>query len=188
MARDYKNRTRRNKKPTGFSGVAGWKWGLVVVLIALFIIFLIFLRNLASETKPNVVPSKTPKQNISIAKAPKKKPESPEFSFYTILPEKEVNVPDHEMYARVREENTGKGKKSTYRIQVGSFQLYAEADKLKARLALLGIESRIEKAIIVNVVWNRVRLGPYNSPSSAATVKKTLKEKGIDAKVTEIKG
>ena len=72
-------------------------------------------------------------------------------------------------------------------MQVGSFRNFKEADKLKAHLAFLGIESRIEKAAVGDAIWNRVRMGPFKSPSNVAKIKKQLKENGITAKVTEMK-
>jgi len=197
MARDYKDRANQGKKPPNStqSKIAGWKWGLVICLIALFIGFLVFLQNSAPEEQKTTQQTKT----ISTTKAAKKAktarkpkqqtPEEPRFDFYTILPETEIVVPDYEINTRSREEQFGKRKKtSKYLMQAGSFRQFSEADKLRARLALMGIESRIEKAKIGNAVWNRVKIGPYSNSSSVSVIKKRLKQNGIDIIVTEIKG
>ena len=79
-------------------------------------------------------------------------------------------------------------KTNKYLMQAGSFRQFSEADKLRARLALIGIESRIEKAKVGNTIWNRVKIGPYSNSSSVSVIKKRLKQNGIDIIVTEVKG
>src|SRR5258708_19282094 len=52
--------------------------------------------------------------------------------------------------------------KDSYFLQAGSFQNPADADNLKARLALMGLEASVEPANLAEKgVWYRVRLGPY---------------------------
>jgi len=191
MARDYKYRATQNRKKSQKASVAWWKWSLIVVLISLFVLFLVFLRDSSPDTKSGRKTNSVSKQTKTVRHPPKhqnKKPEEPHFDFYTILPETEIIVPDYEINTRSREEQLGKAKTSKYILQAGSFRDFSEADKLRARLALMGIESRIEKAKIGNAIWNRVKIGPYTRSSSVSTIKKRLKKSGIDVIVTEIKG
>jgi len=192
MARDYKYRASQNRKKSQQSSVAWWKWILIVILVSLFVFFLIFLRNSTPKAKSGqqTRPISTSKQTKKIKSPPKhqnKKPEEPRYDFYTILPETEIIVPDYEINTRRREEQFGKAKTSKYIMQAGSFRDFAEADKLRARLALMGIESRVEKAKVGNVIWNRVKLGPYARSSSVSAIKKRLRSNGIDVIVTEVK-
>ena len=55
MARDYKNRTSKNRARKQAQKVAWWKWLLIVFLIALFVMFLVFLRNSAPEPQKTQV-------------------------------------------------------------------------------------------------------------------------------------
>ncbi|MEE9337202.1 MAG: hypothetical protein V3U87_03915 [Methylococcaceae bacterium] len=41
--------------------------------------------------------------------------------------------------------------------------------------------------MVGNVTWNRVVMGPYTQPSKVSNIKKRLRKKGIDTRVTEIK-
>lgn len=205
MARDYKYRANRNKKKQKPTRVAWWKWLLIILLICLFISFLVFLSDNTSEStqkkqqtksvsvskktktvKPKTAP-KTKTKAKAKAKRQDKKPEAPQYVFYRVLSEEEVIIDDHEIKTRSREERLGKNKTSKYLIQAGSFREIAEADKLKARLTLLGFQPRIEKAKVKNTVWNRIRMGPYTHPSKVASEKKRLKDNGIDVIVTEVK-
>lgn len=194
MARDYKHRGQRGSRRNQPQTVAWWKWLSAAVLIGLFVVFLISLKGSAPErasvTKklgpPEAKPAEKAKQRKPVKT--KAKPEEPRFDFYTILPEKEVVVPDYEIKTRVREERVGKAKPARYILQAGSFRDYKEADSLRAKLALMGIESRVEKAKVGNVTWNRVKMGPYARMSSVTTIKSRLKQNGIDVMVTEIGG
>ncbi len=194
MGRDYKYRANQKRRKPQQPKVAWWKWGLIFSLIALFAYFLFFLSNstpknkTTQQTKTVPVIKKAQKPKPVVPKHQNKKPVEPRYDFYTILPETEIIVPDYEINTRRREEQLGKGKVSKYLIQAGSFREFSEADKLRAQLALMGIESRVEKATIGNVIWNRVKMGPYSQSSSVSIIKKRLRNNGIDVVVTEIKG
>lgn len=205
----------RNKAPRRQSinqqqSVGLWKWMLITALIILFVVFLVYLRSTGSNQikpeqitqvipiKPDVVKKEAPKHEkkpdpeltkpITTAKpGPASVPEPvlPQFDFYTILPEKEVVVPDYEINTRAREERVGQAKKSSYIMQAGSFREFKDADSLRAKLALMGIESRVEKAKVGNVIWNRVKMGPYDRMASVSSIRARLRQNGIDVIVTE---
>lgn len=67
-------------------------------------------------------------------------------------------------------------------LQAGSFSNPNDAEKLKARLALLGLESSIQTATIPDRgVWYRVRLGPYKDMDELSRIRASLKQNGVDA-------
>ncbi|MGR9052062.1 MAG: SPOR domain-containing protein, partial [Gammaproteobacteria bacterium] len=130
MARDYKNRGRQatRSRQAQAQSVAGWKWVLALVLVGLFIGFLFSLKQSGPETpaqktvSKNLQPPKaSDKPKPKKAEKTKTEPEEPRFDFYTILPEKEVVVPDYEIKTRAREERVGKAKTAKYVLQAGSF-------------------------------------------------------------------
>ena len=191
MARDYKHRaqTRRqtnNPAPT----VAWWKWVLVLLIIGLFVWFLFFLRTSTPANNKEITQALTkPVREKSKIKQPQKKtvqPAKPRFEFYTILPETEVVVPEYEIKTRKREERVGKARSAQYVLQAGSFRDYKQADKLKARLALMGIESRIEKARVGNKTWNRIKMGPFANLSNVDNLRNKLKQNNVDVVVMEV--
>lgn len=115
-------------------------------------------------------------------------PVEPHFDFYTILPSVEVVIPDHELKTRIREEKLGEGDKNAkYIMQAGSFRDSPEAEQLKAKLTAMGIESRVEKAKVGEVIWYRVKVGPYAGMTSVMAIKSQLRDKGVDAIVLEFK-
>lgn len=202
------NRARKRKASN-----AGWRWLMVAVLIVAFVVFLNMVRTMVAELvagKPDAAvtpPDQTVKQtlpldsnkldsNKPVAATPEKpkeaepepelvQPEEPRYDFYTILPQAETVIPDYEIQSRVREELVGKTKATKYVMQAGSFREETEAERHKAKLALLGIESWIEKAKVGSVIWHRVKIGPYDNPSSVSTIKDLLQKNGIGVIVTE---
>lgn len=67
-------------------------------------------------------------------------------------------------------------------LQAGSFSNAGDAEKLKARLALLGIEAVIQTATIPDKgVWHRVRMGPYNNADEMGRARSLLKQNGVEA-------
>ncbi|MDD5577670.1 MAG: SPOR domain-containing protein [Methylobacter sp.] len=209
MAKDYKyraqgkNSSSRRQKYGSKPGVSVWKWMLITALIIAFVVFLVYLRSSGSKQSgskqintsqisqplPTPKPETTATSKKEILKQEKKsepeQPKSPQFDFYTILPDKEVVVPDYEIKTRTREERVGKAKETRYILQAGSFKKFKEADQLRAKLALMGIESKVEKAKVGNVTWSRVKIGPYTRMASVSTIRARLRQNGIDAVVTE---
>lgn len=77
--------------------------------------------------------------------------------------------------------------KETYYIQAGSFPNQDDAEKLKAKLALLGLEASVQTADIPNKgVYHRVRLGPIRGSEELNKAMAVLKQNGV-ANATPIK-
>ncbi|MFM8342228.1 MAG: SPOR domain-containing protein [Methylomonas sp.] len=210
MARDYKHRVNKpsyssnnRRQPKRKSSGSFWRLLLVAVLLVVFVLGLNMISNMVKElmagkpelfTKPSenkVKQELVVKQPVAVESEKKvdtvtaTEPEEPRYDFYTILPQAEVVVPDYEIKTRVREELVGKTKTAKYMMQAGSFRDTSEAERHKAKLAQLGIESRIEAAKVGNVMWYRVKVGPYDNSSSVATIKDLLVKNGIGVIVTE---
>ena len=196
MAKDYKHRTQ-NKNSVSYrrnSGSLGlWRWMLITVLIISFVVFLVYVSSTkqtppqqAVPTQPEQAKIEAPQQEKKAEPEPEPEPVLPQFDFYTILPEKEVIVPDYEINTRAREERVGQAKTASYILQAGSFREFKDADNLRAKLALMGIESKVERAKVGNVILNRVKIGPYTQMASVSTIRGRLRENGIDVIVMEV--
>lgn len=76
----------------------------------------------------------------------------------------------------------------SYLVQVGSFKRGADAERLKAELALLGITSRVEVATIASgETFHRVRTGPFADQSEVERVRALLKRNGKDSMTIPIR-
>lgn len=68
-------------------------------------------------------------------------------------------------------------------IQVGTFSQFADADKLKAQLVLLGFDVKSTNVTKSGKIFTRVWLGPFHTEDEASSVNEQLKENNISAKV-----
>lgn len=219
MSKDYKHCIQQAQKQNQKPAVAGWQWLLAGALVVGFAVFLLSLRGKTpqapapqpaavavqpqkpAETAKKAAPAQTqaetqplkeqavPKETPSAA-AEKPKPPKPRFQFYTVLPEKEVIIPEAEVKARKQEEKQGKAPPAgdMYVLQIGSFKTFGEADRLKAQLAMLGVEAKIEVAQIGSATWNRVKVGPFVSIASADKIRHQLRQSNIDSVVQKTAG
>lgn len=134
-------------------------------------------------------------------------PRKPKYDFYDVLRENEVVFPDAELNAQAAAEaeaaQAGAAQADAlppegepeaeapavaeapagprYLIQAGAFRSLADADAVKARIALTGEVARVETAQVDGAPIYRVRLGPYPNAGSLAAAKAALASHGIDA-------
>jgi cell division protein FtsN len=107
-----------------------------------------------------------------------REPVKPRFDFYEILPGKQ----EPEAHRESREPE----REVTY-LQAGAFQKSSDADNLKARLALAGLEAQIQTATLSdNSVWHRVRLGPYATATELDRARAVLRENKIEPSVIKV--
>jgi cell division protein FtsN len=72
-------------------------------------------------------------------------------------------------------------------IQAGAFRGSAEAEALKAKIAMTGEIARVETAQINGNTVHRVRMGPYPDASALAAAKQALASHGIAAQAIRVK-
>jgi len=107
----------------------------------------------------------------------------PRFDFYKILPGTEEAVTDKE-FKRAAPAAT----KEVYFLQVAAFQRPSDADNLKARLALAGIEAQIQTATLPDgQVWHRVRVGPFSNQDELSKSRAALKENKLEANLIKVR-
>lgn len=70
---------------------------------------------------------------------------------------------------------------SGYLLQVGAFPNAADAETLKAKLALQGFVANVQSVNINGQAYNRVRLGPFRSATELEATKQRLAGAGINA-------
>ncbi|MGA0588515.1 SPOR domain-containing protein [Dyella sp. KRB-257] len=70
---------------------------------------------------------------------------------------------------------------SGYLLQVGAFPNAADAESLKARLALQGFVANVQAVNVGGQTYHRVRLGPFRSATELESTKQRLASAGINA-------
>jgi cell division protein FtsN len=128
-----------------------------------------------------VTPAPAPAQARDTAAAPTQSSTPNRFDFYEILPQIEVGVPEAQTSEAPRERSGPEEKPGSFLLQAGSFAAAADADRLKASLALLGFESHVQRVTIGSTVFNRVRIGPIEELAAAERAQRRLRDAGIDS-------
>ncbi len=196
MSRDYKKPARapagKGGRPMLTGVMIGMFLGLAIALgVALFINhapspFLARSKPAASAESPaGQAPAAAvaPGNAGGSAATPQEKPR---FDFYTILPGNEEPVTEQDL-RRAAQQPAAKAAKGAYFLQAGAFQTEAEADNLKAKLALLGVEASIQTATLPDKgIWHRVRVGPYSQIDELNRVRSLLGQNGIKTSMVKL--
>lgn len=75
-----------------------------------------------------------------------------------------------------------------YYLQVGAFNSSADADNLKARIALIGLQAEVKAATLQDKgVIHRVRLGPYKTHDDMSRARDELTQNGMPTSVITLK-
>lgn len=212
MSRDYKRRAEpratRHSRPAWMPLLVGFALGVATTGFAWVKLGPAELRALGESIQHIGQKPQPPARNEKDAAAtavPK-----PRFDFYNVLPEMEVVVTDEEVERRSKpgvpavaavqpvpqqpavlpptQPAATAGTDETLLLQVGAFKKSTDAERLKAQLALLGIEAQVQNVSIDNKdAFFRVRVGPYRNVTKLKEVKDRLKQGGIDSVVVRLK-
>jgi cell division protein FtsN len=188
MAQDYRKRSGASRTTTS-NQTPAWVGFVIGLSVGVFITGLAWLK--LGQLIPEAADSAAQEQAQS---ASQEKPAvaKPRFDFYTILPEMEVVVstpdvvterkPPADAGAAPVEEAGG-----SYMVQMGSFHKHSDADRMKASLALMGIEADIQKVNVNNgEVFHRVRSTPL-SRNAANQLRERLQQQNINSLVVRLR-
>lgn len=110
--------------------------------------------------------------------------EGERFDFYKILPGKVDAVPGGAQGTAKADAGSKPEAARRLYLQAGAFGNENEADNLKAKLALLGVEAKIQTVEVADKgLMHRVRIGPFASQADLERVRAELKQNGINADI-----
>lgn len=73
-------------------------------------------------------------------------------------------------------------------LQIGAFPKAADADRLKAKMSMLGAEVSIQEVNLPEKgIMHRVRIGPFDSPEEMNRVRMRLVDNGVQSSVVKVK-
>ena len=72
-------------------------------------------------------------------------------------------------------------------LQVGAFKNADDADVLRARIALLGLDAKVTASEVDGATLYRVRLGPYGQLDDLNGIRHTLSENGMEPQLVHVK-
>lgn len=182
MAKRKKRRSTRSRKQQEFPG---WAWMLFGLSIGLSVAFAVYVRDgqpivATAAPEPASLQSALDKnsepESTTVAAAPKEK----RFTFYDLLPNIEVTIPESETDIRSDIELKAIVEPGVYVLQAGSFSTNDDADRRRAELALQGIESHIVRVKINDRNYHRVYVGPTEDLDELNLLRSRLRAAKID--------
>lgn len=163
--------------------IPAWIWMLAGILVGLGIAGVVFLKGWAPKLR-----GEQPAPAPVTAKAPELAPAAenkPKYDFYSVLPEMEVVVPEEEIKSSATQAAVlpadASGNPQRFVLQAGSFRSNADAEALKARLALMGLRAQITPVTVNGTDFFRVRVGPFADLRELDTARQTLQTNNISA-------
>ena len=169
------------------------------MLAGLFVAALLYLQGadrmgrdvtrLAQDPPPESAPVRpSPEQPVTDR-------ERPRFQFYELLPHDSIPIPESPRRGVVAPTPPPatvpevQGTQATHvLLQVGSFRGFPQADELKARLAMMGLQADIREVRIEGQVFYRVFLGPFQNEAQADRWRDRLKRENIEALRVTVSG
>jgi hypothetical protein len=182
VRRDYKARSR---KSTGFSGWTGLVIGLCIGLAVAGAVYVKDHHADAALAHPARVAAK--KGHAGEAQdadgGDGAVPETPArpYDFYDMLPKFEVVVPEKEKDVKPDIRPAPETRRGTYVLQAGTYKNAADAERMRAQLALQGIVANVQRVSVDSESWLRIRIGPLTNLDELNRLRQQLRKADIDA-------
>lgn len=207
MTVDYKPRPPSPKARRRGGGSCGF-WFVFGAVLGGFGVGLFLMLRTPIQAPPEAVAAAAAAK-VEKAEAPKSAVPT-RFSFHDILPELEVVVSDNELskpdpkkpeekkpeekkpeekkpeekkaeVAKKPEDKKADAAAGSYMLQVASLRTAADAERLKAELAIQGIQVKVQTVTVNGKdTYHRLQAGPYQGKQAVNDARSQLKTKGMD--------
>lgn len=167
----------------------GWAWMLFGLAIGLSVALAIYVNGRNAHVPTEQVAQEPASMSRPVQEAPPAQeevaaeaeaPPKPRFDFYKMLPNFEVIIPEQEKEVATDTAEKVVVTPGSYVLQVGSFTEYSDADRRRAQLALQGIESNIQRVVIADKAYHRVRIGPIEDLERLNMLRSRLRQADMD--------
>lgn len=191
-----KRKKRRAARPAKKQDFPGWLWMLFGLAVGLSVAFAVYMRDgqraystpaVANEPAsletplPGNVERPVPVDvEAAVQSDPESEPKEKRFTFYELLPNFVVEIPDEPQDSAADVEPKAAVEPGVYVLQAGSFSMEKDADRRRAELALHGIESKIQRVKINDKNYYRVYVGPTEDLDELNLLHSRLRSAQID--------
>jgi len=184
-----KRKRRRSSKSRNNQQFPGWLWMLFGLSLGLSVAFAIYVKDDPATSPSTQAAQPQPASKQSSLDANGETPDAvvstpdaknSRFTFYTLLPDFELIVPQKQAEVAADIEPAAIVEPGVYVLQAGSFSTNQDADRRRAELALQGIESHIQRVKINDKNYHRVYIGPTEDLDELNMLRSRLRAAKID--------
>lgn len=183
MTKKKKRRSRRTKK----QDFPGWLWMFFGLAIGLSVALAVYMRDgrpsdtaIAAAGPASLSTLLDRNSEAATTSEAERPPKKGRFTFYDVLPNFVVEIPDHTPDVAADVEPRAVIEPGIYVLQAGSFSTDRDADRRRAELALHGIESQIQRVKINDKTYHRVYVGPTDDLDELNMLRSRLRIAKID--------
>jgi cell division protein FtsN len=186
------NKKQATRNSPSKAPLPAWVWLLTGFAAGIILSALLIFRDWSKEQATQNVPKPAPAASVAEMSrgeertdaAARPPTDKPKYDFYTALAEREVVIPDNEIRARADKPAVVQEPGVRYFLQLGSFPDASDADALKARLALSGVQVQVSEVNVNGKLWHRVRRGPF-AEAAAIAAKRDLMQNNVSSSLVK---
>ena len=179
QSRDFrKGATRRSPHR---KGAPGWLWALIGLALGLGAAGV--YTHLKNRPHPEPASSK-PNRRVPISENDLPESDTGPAGPYTYdktLKNNRVEIPEKSTDAKQASRPLPELRPGTYVLQIGAYRSESEAESQRARLGMMGVESKIQPFSSSDETYFRVRVGPFTSLDELNKVRGILRKAEIDS-------
>ncbi|HEY8508083.1 MAG TPA: SPOR domain-containing protein [Steroidobacteraceae bacterium] len=178
--RDYK---KVSSRPLDFSRMRDFGAGVLVGVVVASAAFL-YMKDATVQAVEEEARPEPRRQDPAPTGAVEETGE--QFDFYEMLPKFEVVVPEKDRDVKRDLPQSRIERPGVYVLQAGSYRNLPDAERVRAQLALQGINAKVQRVAVDNDVWHRVRIGPISDLNELNRVRRQLQAADIDGLVIRV--
>jgi cell division protein FtsN len=188
MARDYKPRRKKPMTAPGRAGMPVWLVFVCGLGLGLAIAAVVYLKDHKLDAPQSNAgrPAKRKLRNTETPDLADTEEPPKVYDFYDQLPKFEVVVPEKEKDVHPDIRYVPETRRGTYVLQAGSYKEYADADRVRAKLALQGMEAKVQKVSVDRDSWYRIRIGPIAKLDDLNRMRQVLRKADVDVLVIRV--
>jgi len=186
MARDYKP-----KRKTAGQPISGWIGVGCGLAAGLAIAAAIYVKDHRPDAPGIRWPPRSTRKRLASATRPT--PTTPRrlsddsgksYAFYDMLPKFEVVVPEKDKDVRPDIRAVPETRSGTYVLQAGSYNNFADADRVRAKPRVAGRRVQGQKVSVDNDTGTGIRIGPISNLGELNRLRSVLRKADVDVLVS----
>lgn len=203
-SKSRRNTRARSKRQPARQETSGWVWAIGGLSIGLLVAAIVWLATIEKPQaarqakKPVAAPANRPRRqppSVTFQKPIEPPKVEHKYDFYDLLPKQRVEVPDDQYRGKDKRQplllpetkpHAASAPSGRFILQAGSFRHAKDANRRRAQLAMMGVESHIEKVRVNDGAWHRVKIGPFKSLDEANRIRTRLLSEKIQTMLVNV--